>query len=311
MKQTSVLILARLLVWAAFLGVSAPALSESFPDFSFASGASESNSIASGSKRRFFLELHFGAYLPHLDETKSLQGRTPFSDFFGDPNAPQGAPPGYGLLTKVEFDYQFFHHKTGSLGVGLSAGYYRKTAPAFAMFPGVTKPGVAKYCSVQPNATDPQNGPKRFVEPVGGKDVPYDACVSGDENIINIFPIELLFIYRFNYFQHRWNVPIIPYLKAGVGYYFWWFGNTGSFVTDAPNGQASSGSSGGLVFHPGIAVNLGGIDREAGQNLYRTTGIHQITAFFEVNGAWVDGFTSPNKLNLSDISFTAGLGLEF
>lgn len=266
----------------------------------------------------FMVELKFSPYLPSVDKSNSpaiQNGATPFSDIFGDPNAPKGADPSRGLLTEIEFDYQFLHHVTGSLGVGLSVGYYRTSGHPFVATSGAA--GAPQLCQTVNNPID--GGPRIYVN--GTTQLDDAHCRSGDNTFFNVFPLNVLFVYRFEYFQNRWRVPIIPYIKVGFSYWFWWIGNDDSIVgsahipatdTSPGNNSLTSGGTAGLVFHPGVAFDLGGIDIEAGKTLARETGVHRVTLFIELNAAWINNFgISKPTVNLSDIMFNAGLGFEF
>lgn len=263
------------------------------------------------SPQHFAFEVKFAPYAPALDQTDGLNGRTPFSDQFGDVTDPAGAPPSRGLLSLGEIDYQFFN-RFGILGIGFGAGYYRRSAPAFT---NVGSPEKPSFCTVQP---DGMSGRTYFAN--GKPQNPPDACFSGDENIFNIVPLSLMAVYRFDVLDKRFRIPLIPYVKAGLGYYIWWFGNSGSFVSQVDskdsNGnaitQAASGATVGFVFNPGIALDLSALDPAASYALDKEIGLNRVTIFAEMNGAWIQGCgCGSTKLNLSDITVNAGLGFEF
>ena len=56
------------------------------------------------SPQHFAIEIKLGPYVPHLDSSAGLNGRTPFSDQFGSSTSEKGALPSRGLLTQGEFD---------------------------------------------------------------------------------------------------------------------------------------------------------------------------------------------------------------
>jgi hypothetical protein len=273
------------------------------------------------SPQHFGLEIKFSPYVPALDQTKGLgQGQTPFSDLFGATTDPKGAAPSRGLLTLLEFDYQFFH-RFGVLAVGIGGGYYRKTAPAFAK--QGTPPNDA-YCAVGADRSGGVGREYTLPDAKTGRSVvqnPPDSCFSGDENQLNIVPLSLLAIYRFDVLDKRFRIPIIPYIKLGLGYYVWWFGSSGSFTSqvnsiDAGGNQATvnaNGSTVGFVLHPGIAIDLSTIDPASARAIDQEIGLNRVSAFIEMNGAWISGCgcTNAMKLNLSDLSFSAGLSFEF
>lgn len=263
------------------------------------------------SPQHFAIELKFGPYAPDIDKTPGIMG-TPFSDLFGDSGTPIGGRPAWQLLTQVEFDYQFFS-RLGTLGVGLSGGYYRISAPQLNYFPTATGSAVC-------TAVDNGSGGRTYSAPMG---IDASGCFSGDSNIFNLVPLELLLIYRFDWLDRRFKIPIVPYVKGGLAYSFWWNGTSGSFVANLQfeksgsaysplaNGPAVSGGTAGLAVHPGLALDLGVIDRQAQQIMDRELGVNRISLFCEMNYAWMTNFGVGSKLNLSNLTFSAGLLAEF
>lgn len=264
------------------------------------------------SPQHFAFEVKFAPYAPALDQTNGLDGRTPFSDQFGDVTDPAGAAPSRGLLSLGEIDYQFFN-RFGILGIGFGAGYYRRSAPAFT---NVGTPTTPSFCTVKSNNA----GGRTYV--ANGADLATpDSCFSGDENVFNIVPLSLMAVYRFDVLDKRFRIPLIPYVKVGLGYYIWWFGNSGSFVSDVNSKdasgnaitQAASGATVGVVFNPGLAIDLSALDPRSAYALDKEIGLNRVTLFAEMHGAWIQGCGCTNaiKLNLSDITVSAGLGFEF
>ncbi len=268
------------------------------------------------SPQHFAFEAKFGPYIPALDKTSGLHGTTPFSDQFGDPADPYGAPPSRGLLSLGEFDYQFFH-RFGVLGVGISAGYTWKNAAAFT---NVGTPDKPAFCKVEADPATP-NG-RRYKLPSGMVANPPTPCFSGDQNVFNMVPVELLAVYRFDVLDKRYRIPLIPYIKVGFGYYFWWFGHSGSFVSqvNSVDGQGNkvavnaSGGTPGFVLHPGVAIDLSALDPAAARAIDQEIGLNRVSIFIEMHGVWMQGCCGGQnsmKLNLSDLTFTAGMGFEF
>lgn len=276
------------------------------------------------SPQHFALEIKFGPYVPHIDDSPGLDGNTPFSDLFGDRDAPKGALPSYALLTQVEFDYQFFR-RFGILGVGLSAGYFQKKAPQLVYFDAGNQ---KRPCQIRGGG---EGQPRQFFHPATGMQLTGDereVCFSGDENSVSFVPLSLLLIYRFDYVARRFHIPLIPYAKVGLTYAIWWLGTSSQLVSEVRYNNGASvgedarvparGGTFGLVFQPGLALDLGAIDRQAARVMDRELGLNRVTAFFEMNLAWLNNFGvpgdrdgRPTTLNLSDTIFSAGLGFEF
>ncbi len=263
------------------------------------------------SPQHLMVEVKFGPYVPHIGDTISLHGSTTYSDVFGDQSSAKGSVPPWGLLGQGEVDYQFFHG-FGVLGIGISAGYHYRTAKQF-----VLEPTRNAYCSVLDNGS----GGRKYLfeaQPDKGlpaKEVTYSDCISDDEDKLNVVPLSLLLSYRFDVLDKRFGIPIIPYMKVGLAYYVWWFGNSNSYVAEIKDRDGNSleakGASLGLTLHPGIALDLSALDPSAARAIDQEIGLNRVTVFAEMNYAWVNGFGRGNKLDLSDTTFSAGLGFEF
>jgi hypothetical protein len=246
------------------------------------------------SSQRFAAEIKFGPYSPNIDQSPGLNGHTPFADLF-PPNTGKTRPPGK-LLTQVEFDYQFLHRWFGSFAIGNTIGYYRRTTHSFAYNPS----------------------------PTGSQTQPCDTTVvgscqrSGDTTALNIVPLSIMGVYRFDYFAQRWKIPFVPYFKIGLAYYVWWIENGGGFLSIAqftPAGATQSqggwGGTFGWVMNPGGAFLLDVLDPSAAKTIDAELGINHTYLFCEFHYADVTGLGAANKMNLSDTTLNAGLAFEF
>jgi hypothetical protein len=251
------------------------------------------------SAQRFALEIKFTPYTPHIDQSDGLNGNTPFGDLF---NAQSGPPPSrqpsYKLLTSLEFDYQFLHKNWGSLAIGHAAGIYHRDTHSFAYAADVTPGSTTMQACTVPN------------------------CVrSGDTTALNVMPLSLMLVYRFDYLARRYHIPLVPYMKVGLAYYIWWI-EDGSptniakvIVATNPDGtqQISHGYGGtfGFVLHPGLAFLLDIIDLKAARIMDAELGINHTYIFCELNYANINGFGQSNRLNLSDTMLNTGISFEF
>ena len=55
---------------------------------------------------------------------------------------------------------------------------------------------------------------------------------SGDTTALNIVPLSIMAVYRFDYLALRYKIPFVPYFKIGLAYYVWWIENGGGFLLD-------------------------------------------------------------------------------
>jgi hypothetical protein len=231
------------------------------------------------SSQWFAFELKFGPYTPRIDQSAGLTG-TPFLDLFTNQYA-EKRELGPRLLTQLEFDVQFFH-KFGSLGVGATIGFYRRTTHTFVL-------------------TDPP--------------CEIGSCQrSGDETALNVVPMSLLLVYRFDVLALRWRVPLVPYFKIGLAYYAWFIQNgSGGIATAFIDGQKRDGYGGsfGWVLNPGISFLLDVIDPRVARTMDAELGINHTYLFCELHYADVDGFRAGNRMNLSDLTLNAGIAFEF
>jgi hypothetical protein len=248
------------------------------------------------SPQHFAFELKFGPYSPNIDASPGLNGHTPFADLF-PPNTGKTRPPGR-LLTELEFDYQFLHRWYGNFAIGHTIGYYRRTSHSFAFNNNATTGTQMQPCTVN----DPNN-----------------PCVrSGDQTALNVVPLSIMAVYRFDYFALRYKIPFVPYLKFGLAYYVWWIENGGGFFSIAqftpPGATSSQGGWGGTlgwVFNPGGAFLLDVLDPSAAKTIDAELGINHTYLFCEFHRADISGFGAANKMNLSDTSVSAGIAFEF
>lgn len=245
------------------------------------------------SSQRFAFELKFGPYSPDIDASPGLHGATPFADLF--PPAPGKRRPPGRLLTQLEFDYQFLHRPWGNFGVGNTIGYYRRTTHSFAF----------------------------NIDPVTGMPVqctpgsPTNGCVrTGDTTALNVVPLSMLAIYRFDYLAKRWHIPFVPYFKIGIAYYAWWIENGGGFLSVSKfeqSGQTDRGFGGtwGWVMNPGGAFLLDVLDPRAARTMDAELGINHTYLFCEFHYADISNFGIGSRMNLSDKTLNAGIAFEF
>jgi hypothetical protein len=243
------------------------------------------------SSQWFAFELKLGPYSPNIDASQGLHGH-PFADLF--PPAPgQTRPPGR-LLTQLEFDFQFLHKWYGNFGIGHTVGFYRRTTHSFA------------FNTVNGN----------MMTPCDPND-PHNQCMrSGDQTALNIIPLSVMGVYRFDYLAQRYKIPFVPYFKVGLAYYIWWIENgAGSVAQYTPPGSTQSqggwGGTWGWVMNPGGAFLLDILDPSAAKTIDAELGINHTYLFCEFSYANIDGFGAAGKMNLSDATLNAGIAFEF
>ena len=214
------------------------------------------------SPQRFAFELTFGPYIPDID-SEFNGARTPYKDYFGS---------GSNLLTRIEFDYQFWH-RYGSLAAGLSAGYFSVT-------------GTAPVAN--------------------GTGLP-----SGDQSQLKVVPLGLSAVYRFDYFLQERGFPLVPFGKIGLDWAYWQITDGNGNIADADSSGRGRGGTLGWHVAGGVALVLDFLDPDAAHDFDQDMGVNHTALTFEFYHADISGLGEANRLHVGDTNWTLGLLLEF
>jgi hypothetical protein len=136
-----------------------------------------------------------------------------------------------------------------------------------------------------------------------------DGSESADTSRLLILPTRLSAVYRFDYLQDKFDIPIVLSFRAGLDYYFWW-ALSANKVADT---QGSKGSGGTAGWHVGgtFYFLLDVLAPQMARSLDQSTGINNSYIFAEIMSAHIDDFGSDTSWDLSDNTFLFGLGFEF
>lgn len=244
------------------------------------------------SPQHFAMELKGGPYSPAIDSTPGLTG-TPFADLFDSQfvknksgqyvTAPAGQQPASKPLFTLELDWQIWH-PFGSLGVAGSVGVEHRSTHAFQYVPNTKNSCV------------------------------WGSCIrSGDTTALTVMPFMLEFVYRFDVLalRYRW-LPIVPYFKGGLGYFFWFIQNgAGDLASSLDGKQSAIGGTPGFVLHPGVSLMLDSFDPSSARTLDSELGINHTYLFFELNYMNATGLGFKNKMVFSDTTWNTGMAFEF
>jgi hypothetical protein len=184
----------------------------------------------------------------------------------------------------ADFDRVLFHY-FGQVSIGLSVGYMSRSAHAWAV--------------CQPSD-------------VGCIDTPGDpnrTRSTGDKTSFHLLPTALTASYRLTVLDDDYGVPIVPYARAGLGYYIWWIDGTSGDVSTVA-GNSAKGASLGFTASVGLSIRAERIDSDAARSM-RDSGIEHAGFFAEFQGAWIDGFGKSSKLSVGDNTWFAGFDFEF
>jgi hypothetical protein len=192
-------------------------------------------------------------------------------------SAPYKAAFGSGPLVFVgaEFDWQALRiPHFGWFGPGLGAGY--ASAGGLAMF-----------------ATE-HNG----------------TFISGETTTLQIFPFYGVAVLRADALWREVGVPLVPYVKAGIGYALWRASNT--LGTSSFQGVSGTGYSLGTVLAAGVGFNLNVFDRYAAQNFDDAMGVNATYLFAEITWQDLTGLgVQTDPLRVGGTNWTFGLSLDF
>lgn len=222
------------------------------------------------SPQRFALHFKTGPYLPQVDRGNA-QG--PYAKLFGEVDAANQVvkQPSNRLIYWLGFDWQFWN-LGGPLSVGVDLGFFTDSAPA----------------RIAANVLETS---------------------SADQNRFSVIPVALLAGYRFSYLADHSPVPLVPYLRAGLSYNFWWTRKGPGEPVRTPEGESVRGGVLGWQGQVGLAIRLDGIFRRAGRAMDHRFGINHVSIFGEL--ATAKSGLGGDKVNVGDNTFYGGLLLEF
>ncbi len=237
------------------------------------------------------LALKIGPYHPAIDDepgiAKDSQGRGPFERMF----------PGTAPMFQIQLD-RFLFHGFGQLGVSATLGYYRNGDNAYL----TDAMGNVEFT--------PEGNPRRSAT---------------ERNHINLLPTSLGVTYRFTALDDNWGIPLVPYGRAALSYYLWWFRSPNGDLSESPTASCTSamlaagdcdgnkglGGTLGYEVSVGIALRAERIDSGAAANLRNEAGIDHAGFFVELSYAKVDGLGADKKLHVGDATWLAGVNFEF
>jgi hypothetical protein len=236
------------------------------------------------SPQHFAFELRFLPYTPDIDSEPGLRppasaggmssclspDSTPYHDVFG--SSPR-------LMFQAEFDWQTVRiPHVGTIGPGVAIGYTKMNANATFATPHVT------------------NG--------------MSTCSSGETTSLEIMPTYAVAVLRADVLWRELRIPLVPYVKVGVGYSLWRASN--ALGTSHAQGVAGEGGSLGTQLAAGVGLNLNVFDEYAAKNFDESMGVNNTYFFGEVMRTDLSGLgiqSAPLRVGTS--TWVLGLAFEF
>ncbi|MDF1564222.1 MAG: fibronectin type III domain-containing protein [Deltaproteobacteria bacterium] len=143
-----------------------------------------------------------------------------------------------------------------------------------------------------------------------GKGLYPDGTPSPDTTVFNWVPFDLAVSYRFDYAAQEWQVPLVPYLRAGLVWDLWWIlDGTGGVAVDSA-GERAQGGRWGFEYELGLQVLLDALDPQLAKDFERSSGVDNSYLYFAYRRLQIDGFGSAG-FDLSDTTWSLGLAIEF
>jgi hypothetical protein len=186
---------------------------------------------------------------------------------------------------EVEFDWQAARiPHLGTIGPGVSVGYTSSSAMA------------------------------PFVTPVDGQ------TLSGETTSLTIYPMYAVAVLRVDVLSRDFRIPLVPYLKGGVGMALWQASNSAGTSSAPPrsaNGTAlgpsvlGEGHTMGTNLAVGLAIDLNFLDRRASQGFDNATGVNHTFVFGELQDYTLNGMFQAHAMYVGNQNWVVGLGFEF
>jgi hypothetical protein len=222
----------------------------------------------------FAFELRFAPYVPKVDEAPELGGKTPLCATYGTVarNGTCSETPNPRLMVGAEFDFQALKIPyVGTLGPGLSFNYMKMSRPALT--------SVGK-------------------EP------------SGQDTTLEVFPMHLSAVLRVDALHKHLRVPLVPYVKGGVGFGLWRnYGPTGTVKIGEGTSQVSaSGTALGSHLALGMMLRLDFLDADSAREIDDAVGVNHTSLFAEY---MMLNLNQSGALRVGTRTAVFGLALEF
>jgi hypothetical protein len=192
-------------------------------------------------------------------------------------NTAFGSAPRF--MAAVEFDWQTVRiPHVGTLGPGVAIGYTNISDPA------------------------------QFATPHNGM------TISGETTTLEIVPMYAVAVLRADVLWREVGIPIVPYVKAGLGCALWRASNTlGTSHYAGPTGDiVGEGSTLGTQLAVGVGLNLNVFDTYSATNFDDSVGVNGTYLFGELMRSDLTGLgIQKDPLRVGDSTWVLGLAFEF
>jgi hypothetical protein len=130
-----------------------------------------------------------------------------------------------------------------------------------------------------------------------------------ETNTLRIIPMYVTGVLRVDALAKNTPVPLVPYVKAGLGYALW-STNDGLGVPRAADGTKGDDTSWGPQWALGGMFLLDVLDRQEANALDGIEGVNHSYIFLEWYNSYLNGFGSGDQMQVGTSTWMTGIALE-
>lgn len=130
------------------------------------------------------------------------------------------------------------------------------------------------------------------------------------ETNFRVIPLRASLFYKYDYSAIHHNVPLVPFVRAGLDYHLWRVADSEGDVSSEDDGATSRGARSGWHASLGMQLLLDFVDPATAAAFDLSWGVNNSYLFGEYMISRVDSFGA-DGLDLSDEQWLFGLAFEF
>lgn len=132
---------------------------------------------------------------------------------------------------------------------------------------------------------------------------------SAQDTSLTIMPMHLSAVARFDELMRRTSIPIVPYVKLGIGFGMWSAG-AGDDTARYEDGTLARDTTWGIHTAIGVMLALNWMDPRSSAQLDESVGVNHAYLFGEWMNADLDGIGSRPQMHIGSASWVLGLALD-
>ncbi|MFZ4577083.1 MAG: MXAN_2562 family outer membrane beta-barrel protein [Myxococcota bacterium] len=147
-----------------------------------------------------------------------------------------------------------------------------------------------------------------------GQSLAVSGGATEDKTTLNIIPLTLDLVYRFDWVSKKTGFPLIPYGKVGLAYGVWWIengvGNISRYTDAAGDTFVGQGGVAGLHGSLGLRFQLDPLEPSAARSFDIEMGVNHSYLFGEWRRLSLNDFGNSKSIDLSDDVLVFGLAFD-